>query len=287
MNTMIFVHIPKCGGRIFQEVFRRQFRPDTLLEVGSMKGKVSPADFKAMCEESFLECAGFTGHYSFGLHVFMRYPSRYVAFLREPVARYLSQYSDLLMKGEGVLRGHLRRDGLDASALEAMRHVPLESFLSSPFAESFANIQTRYMAGLTDNQTPDRNSLLRAKKNLTDLAALGLAERFDESLLLMSYELGWSRIFYRRLDTSRKQFRVEATPEISARILALNHLDDELYDHAGEIFATRLQKYAARIAGELEPFQKLNRRFQYLPEGLVKRIPIGVLRFFAKGRPSE
>ena len=101
-STLIFLHIPKCGGSSLQMVFSRQFEGDRLIEMGTSPGKVREAAFHRMCSRGPVDCDAFTGHIPYGVGKSMRQDVVYMTMLRDPVKRYVSQYSDLLRKGSDV-----------------------------------------------------------------------------------------------------------------------------------------------------------------------------------------
>jgi hypothetical protein len=91
-------------------------------------------------------------------------------------------------------------------------------------------------------------------------AVVGIAERFDESLLAVRRELGWRRLTYVNANVSRRKIARSDVPAETIRMIEeQNWLDVELYRYAGE----RLD--AARGPGfgaELERFQRANARYR-------------------------
>jgi hypothetical protein len=83
-----------------------------------------------------------------------------------------------------------------------------------------------------------------AKKRISDeFLFFGLMERFDESLHLLTYTLGWRPIQnYRKKMVAPKPNRLEDIPaETIEAIRDRNQLDIELYNYAADLFKKRYQ----------------------------------------------
>jgi hypothetical protein len=186
-----------------------------------------------------------TGHFPLGMRESL--PSylpkerelRFFTFLREPVDRTLSHYYAIRETG--------RAFGLPPFPADAT----LEDALAGGYLHD--NLQTRMLSGLPEPfGEVDDEMLAQAKHNLRDgLAFFGLAERFDESLVLAKQRLGLRSILHlpasgRRSTRSRRKStgRVntsrprgdEVPVELRRAAERCNRYDIELYRYAEQLF---------------------------------------------------
>uniref|UniRef100_A0A915D8P7 Heparan-sulfate 6-O-sulfotransferase n=1 Tax=Ditylenchus dipsaci TaxID=166011 RepID=A0A915D8P7_9BILA len=167
----------------------------------------------------------------------------YTTFLRDPVERFVSEYSHVergatWLSARHVCNGHW------------VGGVELNEFISCPFNLAF-NRQTRMLADLTlvncynrssmEQSTRDGIMLESAKTNLRNLAFFGIKERMNDSQLL--FEKVFDMRFTRSMgvwNKSKSQNTV-VTPAQLAVIRERNHLDIELYKFAVKLFEKRLR----------------------------------------------
>jgi len=193
-------------------------------------------------------------HTGFGFHE--RLPGSYhydhFTFLRNPVERVISQYYFQIQRGQ-----------LDAA-------TSLETFVREDLGRS-CNVQTAFMSGLELKHNLGEITLSRdlyteallekAKAGLHRQTAIGLTERFDESLLLFKKVFGWKsiRLFYvrRRIGWLRRE-----RPPVSEQLLELirryNALDLELYRYGRTLYARQLAEHFADGKPDVKTFQRLN-----------------------------
>lgn len=128
--------------------------------------------------------------------------------------------------------------------------VPLPPFLQKLFSWKRSVTQARYgwlrsrvsetPRGKEDGEMT-RANLNIAKKRLQGMAFLGLVERFQESLFLLSYTFGWRPILdSTRLNvTSGKDYSQPADAGLLRQLRDRVNLDLELYQFGQEVFETR------------------------------------------------
>jgi len=184
-ELLIFVHIPKTAGTTFAAILERNFRPSRIVSVYPNFG-ISEAELRALPDESrrAMECV--KGHFDYGIHRALRRPFRYVTFLRHPVEQLRSRYNHMRSSRSHPLH-HLARQG-----------ISLEEFVRvSP-----DNYQTRTLAGIEPR--PGQGYPVLTERDLEQVKAnveehfglVGIAERFDPSLILARRSLGLERILY-------------------------------------------------------------------------------------------
>lgn len=176
-------------------------------------------------------------HIEYGIGETLSLPVATFTMLREPVNRALSHYyfskEKRLPPDDPGLPGHMTD------------HVE-------------ANLQTRLLAGPQDMDAllPPGEMLARARQNLRACAAVGLTERFDESLLLYQKAFGWRRPYYRIQNVGRTRPPKEAMPaEILRGIEDENRLDAALYETARELFEAGVRGYGPNFKRDLRRFR--------------------------------
>ena len=199
-GCVIFIHLPKTGGRTLAAALRYKY-PSRTLHLDSL---YEPLE---RIEEIPLErrraARAITGHLHYGVHRHMPQRCDYITMLRDPVARVVSMYR--------FIRGNPKNwlhDEVVGSAME------LEEFVLRAPDPTAENLQTRLLSGLGPGKVmalgangrlraPDQppppvteDDLALAKRNLDRFLVVGLTERFDESFILIRRALGWRLPMY-------------------------------------------------------------------------------------------
>ncbi len=86
------------------------------------------------------------------------------------------------------------------------------------------------------NQKMGKKRLHEAKERIDEhFGVVGLAERFDESVLLMKKHFGWGDVSYRKLNVSSERPGKDSIPgDVRQEIKERNQLDMKLYAYAEE-----------------------------------------------------
>ena len=252
--TVIFLHIGKTAGTTLRRVLRRNF-PSADVMVVRARGRPRTetlTDFARLPEAERARPRLIMGHTVFGLHELVPRPSTYVSMVRRPKNLVLSQYTFVQRTP-----GHRHHEEVVG------REMSLEDYIESGLALEMDNSQTRAIAG--DLDTPygacTDEMLERAKRNVEGhFAAVGVTERFDESLVLMQHAFGWRKISYVRANVAPGK-----RPEPSERALRLiaehNRLDDELYGWVCDRFDTAIAADPG-FAAARERFERANARYR-------------------------
>lgn len=242
-DVMYFCHIPKTAGMTFRTIVEDQFHSE----------EICPATLNAQLAKIPLETLQkyrlFRGHLGFtnlpGLLPEKNFIN--VTVLREPVARVISHYD------------YIRRMPGDPH-YAAVKDMTLEEFAQKLTAGKVGkNIQTYHVAKALrfqlDSLTPSE-ILEVAKESLDRFGFVGLVERFQDSLFLLSYIFGWKPIINSRKENAARSKK--SLDELSTRTIDIikenTQLDAELYRYAQEIFAERFFEMTQNL---LERYGKL------------------------------
>ncbi len=88
-KIIIFLHIPKAGGTTLNGIINQQYSKNTIFRFNSISSWTTVNDLPLRQREALRLIRG---HFAFGLHQFLPCNSVYFTLLREPVARFVSQY---------------------------------------------------------------------------------------------------------------------------------------------------------------------------------------------------
>ncbi|MGC9333570.1 MAG: sulfotransferase family 2 domain-containing protein [Anaerolineae bacterium] len=250
--TLVFLHVPKTAGTTLNRIIERQYPTESLYSIGWTEEE-SVAALRRMSDVRKARICMVRGHMAFGVHEFLPGPVTYFTVLRNPIERVLSYYYFVLSKpdhylydeisaGETTLVGFVERQG----------HIMLD------------NAQTRMLSGTWFGPAfgrCTREHLATAKQNLREhFAVVGLAERFDETLLLLKRTFGWRNVFYARQNVTRNRPPSSCLPRATLALIAeVNQLDAELYRYAEALFQALVERQGPSFPAELGKFQRTNR----------------------------
>ncbi len=244
---VIFLHLPKTAGSTINAILARQYPRRQRYVINPVRAGHSEDRFRKLPEDRRARVRLLRGHFMYGMHRWMPRQCVYFTFLRSPVARAMSVYR--YISQNPVHPRHALGKGLSP-----------EEFLADDRLHP-ANVQTRAIAG---PRVADEDLLDTAKANLdAHFAVAGLAERFDESLLLLQDALGWKDIRYRPRNTSRKApdgARAPTGPsaEVKALVARRETLDVELYDWVAGRFDAHVAGLGESFGARLRDFQTVN-----------------------------
>jgi hypothetical protein len=242
--ALIFLHVPKTAGATLTVILGRHYPPEAIFHIGG-PGRPTLKEFEALPLQERARFTCLAGHVAFGVHRLLPGPARYITMLRDPVDRLVSLYYYVRETPEHSMHEHVVRE-----------RVTLEEFVRSRPSDA----QVRLVSGPPHDGAATRETLQRAQRNLRErFAAFGLAERFDDSLLLFARVMGWRHLYFRRQNvTRRRPARSTLAPSTVAMIEERNVLDRELHTFASEAFEPMLRAHGVRPA-DVVRFKVLNR----------------------------
>ncbi|MFG0283442.1 MAG: sulfotransferase family 2 domain-containing protein [Phycisphaerales bacterium JB039] len=258
-SPLIFVHIPKTGGRTLEDILRRVYLPTGAKHFEFEGGRECHDRFIRIPLHLRDEFDLLDGHCHYGLHRRLSRPATYLTVLREPVDRVLSLYYYIHQCGglhymyEQVVKGGVTL------------HEYVEMLLSVEVDNGQVRALNPEMLWDVPNGQVRRPMLEDAKRNLEHgFASFGLTERFDESLILFQRALGWRDmdLRYRRQNvTASRPKPAEVERRTLDLIREINQYDIELYEFAVDLFAERVRLQGPRFSDEVTRFCEANSRF--------------------------
>lgn len=273
-ETLIFQHIPKTAGTTLSFILVQNFEEDEIYHIRNLQQMRGPSfsryfgsveDFANLDSDERNRFRCIIGHAPFGLHRYLNHPVKYVTFLRDPVKRVISQYH----QHQRMVKANELDDG----------QLTFEQFLELKPAV-LNNHQTRFVSGVEFDSLSPEECYQKARANIDEYFSLvGIVERFDESLLLMSKQLRLPRTAYiKRNTTARKDLLSNIDPAMIDMIRQANHFDALLYQHAVAMLDEKIVHYGAEFDGDLRRFRRRQlytatwHRITRLLQGMVRRI---------------
>lgn len=195
-----FLHIQKTAGTALTTAFRASlprssvclFYPETAIGLGWDELNSLPEH----------QCKAFElliGHYFFGLDQFLRQPTQYYSFLREPLARVRSHY------------WHYRTNNIDALDVNGER-VPLHVVVNEGLGDEFDNLQTRMLSGAGSVRHGSMSDFILeiALQNIdSSFDFIGLTEKLDSHAPQLFERLGLEPVAIARENVTNRRLMDE------------------------------------------------------------------------------
>jgi hypothetical protein len=242
-QSIIYVHLPKCGGTTLNRIIEWEYPPLRVFSVDPSFFRWSYQHLLRWPQERLARIKVFKGHMPFGLHKRLSQPATYITVLRDPIDRAISQYYF-------PLTHRLQPRHRVVKNLTLEEYVPITPY---------KNVQTKLLSGLERGYDfvageCSAGELELAKRNLsTHFSLVGLTERFDESLALAKIEFGWHIDQYADFNVTRHRPKKDQIPASTRELIREhNRFDVELYDYAVDLFEERVKRHAAKIKEELD-----------------------------------
>lgn len=291
-----FLHIPKTAGTTLISYLDSQF----------IRAETCPAqDLPSLFATAHAELASFNffrGHLWFGLPAYVGRPLQCMTVLRDPLLRTLSWYAHA-KRDPGAYR-HERMnkenwsvhrfvtdqetnwDLVNAQTIFIAADLDYAKLAADPVGYGQARIRE-----YAQNGNP-AELLALAKSRLEKFVCIGITERLQESMNLMSYAMRLNPNLARiRLNTFNSQRELPSlTTETIDAIRSATMLDQQLYDWANARLTEQLLEMQADLISqhcEKHPRPTSSEHFGPLPATGVKGFEILVEESPTQIRPSE
>jgi hypothetical protein len=201
------------------------------------------------------------GSYRHGVDAHLPKPCAYVTLLREPLARAVAHYYDWAEATKNAPRT------LDDCFSSRPPHCPLfiDNYMTR-ILSGFAALDPAQPGATTEHHPRVVDAdFERAANNLDSYMVVGLAGRFDETLLMLGVDLCWSLsdLLYKPLNAARSGPDIaEIAQPIRDQVMEWNRFDDALIERACSHLARRIASYPGDFEADLALFRKLNALFQ-------------------------
>lgn len=262
-----FIHIPKTGGVTFQYILNKQYGSCRKFTLHPYNNGL----WQKLSNDAKLSYKIIKGHFRFKPDL---YPGKciYFTFLREPEKRLLSHYNFIKTTVTHRLYREMKEKNYSLMDLVENGKIP-----------NLDNCMVRYIAGCGEKKFGEVNEsdLQKAISNFDNyFKNFGILEKYDESLLILSYELGWKTPYYTLHNEGKVNVnKSKIDSETKEAILICNRYDELLWKHACVKFEEKVKKHKEKLDLELLKFKEKNRGNRFLINNLQKVVRI-IIRFF-------
>ncbi|MFL2783086.1 MAG: sulfotransferase family 2 domain-containing protein [Rhodospirillales bacterium] len=220
-----FLHIPKTAGTTWRSIIDLQLGSENVITYYNQSNSSLIDNLWALVA-SKPNNLGLIGHYNFGVHNNLnRAPLtnreyKYYTFLRNPIDITVSAYYERLKRYPNEFK---KQNGTTMTILE---HIESHQHF-------YDNIQTRMIAGTPGSRKINQQELILAKENINNnFDFVGILEKFDESILLLSKILKWRPCRYGALNQNLEPKTLDQITE--KYIKKITFYDSQLYNFALE-----------------------------------------------------
>ena len=242
-KAVIFLHIPKTAGTTLNRIIEWQYNPLAIFTMDPYRIRATPERLQKLSERRRRSLRMVRGHLYYGVHEFLPQGATYFTMLREPVARFFSSYYFIQRRPLHPMHRKVTTE-----------RIGVEDFIR--LTPRRQNLQCSLISGIKNDGSSDERMLEVAKENLAkSFSVIGLAERFEESLVLMAQAYDWEIPFYENRKVSKTRPKVD--PAAVEMIREHNRLDLELYDFGKSLFEESLQQNETAVREGLENMRQL------------------------------
>jgi Sulfotransferase family len=237
-RRFFFVHVMKTAGTTFAFQVKRTFREDEIYPVhadlrheNDNEPYTSIGRLQSLSIERLEKVRLFMGHFPYVACELAPVECVPLTILREPFARTISALNHF------------------ARLPKYLGRSPEEIYEDAQvFRVYVENHQTKVFSATSDTElwpsdepmVIDAERFAAAKNNLAKVAVIGFTEQYDAFIEGLRERFGWwpgGVDLHARVNVSEKQSDI--SPELRRRIIADNHFDFELYEHARQLTAAR------------------------------------------------
>ena len=248
-ETIIFLHIPKTGGRSLQDIILRKYSDEEVIIDAHEKFR----EISAWDEERKRNIRYIQGHFIFGIHKIFPQKCKYITLLRDPIERVISHYYYIKRSPNHPMNRVIEEQCLD-----------LEGYVTSGVCDEVQNDQARLIAGVERKASIDESKMLcMAKENVDrEFLVAGQVEQFDETLMLLKKRLKLRKIYYGVRNQTINRPLKEQIPASTLRLICeRNQADIELYAYVRANLARMIVCEGAAFMSDVKRFKLLNRPY--------------------------
>lgn len=255
-RLLFFLHLPRTAGTTLNSIIRDNFTNEEIISVYSAQ---EYKEFREIDSSRLNGVRVIQGHLFLDEYSPPRIYSRNVSvftFLREPVARLVSEYLFLKTWPENHMYAYLNDNG-----------VTFREYLLSDearLAYRGKNFMTRFFTGMDFalNAFPQTAYDAAAHNLEHEFGFVGIQERFDESLLLLGDFMGLKSLCYEKRNVLASGQIEQISEDDLALARELNAADIKLYDFACDLFAKRVERLGRFFELKVREFKLINAKYQ-------------------------
>jgi hypothetical protein len=246
-EQIIFIHIPKTAGTTLRDIIFAQYGETSVAPIYPEPIYMDVNEFKALADKDKKRARAIIGHIGFGFHTNLGSHAKfsYATFVRDPMRRCVSLYN------------HLRNAQFKGKEIQ-------RDTLIGTYRPQFNNMQTRLISGSNpQHQDVTEGALDLAIENIEKhFSFVGVTERFDESFVLATFDLGWKLVAYDTRNTA-SQWAANFSEDLSSdnmfldRLMELNQLDRRLYEYVDGRLTDRLTRLCPGWQARLDDLQRV------------------------------
>lgn len=244
-NNHIFLHLPKTGGMTLRHYIYDNFGEDEYFFIKNDRNQTLKESLDEYADKNVFESAEYKwylGHFGYGIHKYINRDNlKYVAMLREPVDRVLSNYFFVL----SIKHHKWYKMGFKDS-------MSLKDIYESRFHMALFNYQTRILSSddgfpvdLKKKPQLDEGDLEKAIKHIDNAFALvGVMEDFNGFMDLGVRKEIFPHSEYRVMNVNKTRLtNNEIEPDLIETVRENNKLDKALYEYVKAKFEAEKKKY--------------------------------------------
>jgi hypothetical protein len=247
VGRLLLMHIPKTAGTSLNAYLEAQYAPENIVlhAENQILGKTRE-ETRGLDEKHLL-----TAHLKLDTLARFIDSDRFfkVTVLRDPVRQTISHFGWVRRLADPENQKEFERSpDYIKRIVERMEKLDLVEFIDTMDRlekNFFDNCQARYLLPFHGDVELEDAHLPAALRQLESFDLVGLTERFYDSLLMLSFSMGWPPPRKTpKLNTSSKRYMIDlenGSPELQDRFHQITRFDQAVYAHAEVLFQRQLR----------------------------------------------
>jgi len=245
MNLPFFIHVPKTAGSSVRTLIEVNYTSKEVLSLYGARSEI--IENCALTDEDKQGLRLVQGHFPYGIHKNLKVETpKYYCFLREPVARTLS---DIAHASRHPSHGFYH----------ILSKPDLSIYERGKLAEKiiyYRNNMTHFLSGLFFSREVTEADFFKAREHLLSFEFVGITEHSELSMLIMGRKLGWRYIIPQTCNVS-PDLLPTVNQEVSELCQSFLQYDLLLYKIALEEFNKVVKQYGTELLEAAEQLREV------------------------------